>query len=623
MPFEFFPNTNFHDLNLDYLLGKAQKIDDNLAESNDAAQRAADSANAAADSETNAHNSELAAAGSEDAAKYYADHIADPINGIVTAWLNANITQETGYVLDSSLTNPAAAAPAKTVGDKALLNYGSITAAGYPDANNFPPHSICFCPSGEAIANLPDVGGGQFSGVVMTLKTGTNLGMQIAISNSGTYSTYFGKLFWRNCTGGTWWDWQSTVSDATFSSTHQTVSAKDIGVHALLDMFTMVTNATRLEALTGGSHDLNDLPVNRIIVIGATISDLVNYPSLNRSDPSPSDAQGVYITTGMNGAVGSGNGQLFIGYNFIAWRWRTSGGYGPWRVSQYDEQVYYVGPTRTYTSLTALCQSLSSNVSHKIIYLDPGEYDIYQEYRDAGIPTPPDNVPAGDYLTRVVFLPRNTKLVGLGNVTLKFMPAAGDITVGEANTWSPLNLRYACEIENITIEVENGRYCIHDDSHNDSSDQGVSHVFRNVRCIYHQSSKGFNNVTGFGFSSRNTYLFENCQFIFDGTGAYHAFYGHGASGSTLNIKNSPNITFNNCVFKASNGNAIRLQNLATTGLDIKTTINSCYLDGDLRFENYTAGAVQGFEVMLLKSGSPNITHNSYVVNMIYTPVIYT
>ena len=134
MPFEFFPNTNFHDLNLDYILEKAQKIDDNLRDSQASADAAKASEEAAAASEAAAQLSEEAAAASEAAAKDYADHIADPVSGLVTEWLADNITQETGYVLDTSLTSPAAAAPAKTVGDmfaRTLIYRGAAAATDY------------------------------------------------------------------------------------------------------------------------------------------------------------------------------------------------------------------------------------------------------------------------------------------------------------------------------------------------------------------------------------------------------------------------------------------------------------------------------------------------------------
>ena len=68
------------------------------------------------------------AAASAATAKDYADHIADPVAGLVTEWLEDNITQETGYVLDDSLTVEGAAADAKAVGDALKTTQENLTA---------------------------------------------------------------------------------------------------------------------------------------------------------------------------------------------------------------------------------------------------------------------------------------------------------------------------------------------------------------------------------------------------------------------------------------------------------------------------------------------------------------
>lgn len=56
-------------------------------------------------------------------AKNYADHIADPVSGIVTTWLNDHITQPTTPAIDTSLLVAGAAADAKAVGDIVLFTY--------------------------------------------------------------------------------------------------------------------------------------------------------------------------------------------------------------------------------------------------------------------------------------------------------------------------------------------------------------------------------------------------------------------------------------------------------------------------------------------------------------------
>ena len=82
-----------------------------------------------------------------------------------------------------------------------------------------------------------------------------------------------------------------------------------------------------------------------------------------------------------------------------------------------QEKIYYVGKTREYKSLTKLFLMLSEDDSPKTIYIDAGVYDIFGEYKEAGIPSPPDDVSISDYFVYNAFLPLNTKLIGIGKIT--------------------------------------------------------------------------------------------------------------------------------------------------------------------------------------------------------------
>lgn len=140
--FNRYPYTDFHELNLDWIISKLKDlkvaIDEAAASAKDAnnsadaaassaeaaagsAEDAADSAEASAGSAEDAADSAEAAAGSERNAKAYADNIADPVSGIVTTWLEDNITEDPTVVIDTSLTVAGAAADAKATGDAITL----------------------------------------------------------------------------------------------------------------------------------------------------------------------------------------------------------------------------------------------------------------------------------------------------------------------------------------------------------------------------------------------------------------------------------------------------------------------------------------------------------------------
>ena len=284
----------------------------------------------------------------------------------------------------------------------------------------------------------------------------------------------------------------------------------------------------------------------------------------------------------------------------------------PTEEKMYEEgTVYYVGPTRHYKSLTELFKLLQKDKTKKTIYVDEGVYDIFQEYKDAGVKSPPDTVTSADYFQYNVFLPINTNLIGIGNVQLRFAPSADEITYGESLTWAPLNVLGECYIENIEIYCKNGRYAIHDDSHNDYQDS--THYYKNVRAIYelgdykNGQQLGRNNTIGNGMAQGATFVFEDCLFKFIGGGNHSAFYTH-EIGST-NPEKAPTLTFRNCKFQSSadNNRTIRLQNLATADLHIITTIENCEIDGGIYLTIYKDTSAQHFDVTLINSGNPRVT----------------
>ena len=273
------------------------------------------------------------------------------------------------------------------------------------------------------------------------------------------------------------------------------------------------------------------------------------------------------------------------------------------------ENIYYVGPEREHKSMTQLFLELKDDHAEKVIFLDAGTYDIFREYKQAGIPSPPDDVKSADYFAYNAFLPLNTKLIGIGQVRLEFCPEPTQITYGESRTWSPLNILGACHIENIEIFCKNGRYCIHDDSHNQYQD--TLHYYKNVRCTYVMSDQnadgqqlGFNNTIGNGMAQGATFRFDDCYFAFEGNDAKSAFYTH-ESGSS-NPEHAPTLTFNHCTFKGGAGNSrtVRLQNLATAALHIPTVFRDCTIEGGIYLTIYKETSAQHYDVTLYNSGSP-------------------
>lgn len=393
---------------------------------------------------------------------------------------------------------------------------------------------------------------------------------------------------------------------------------------AIKSVPTMITSMSNANQVCGGN--LNNLPKNSVVCIGAVLTDLINKPS--------DKFVGLVVTAAYNpNSDLNGIIQLAVSSScdlYIRIKWGSSGIWKSWMPFNKLPEIYYVGGSSSNQSLTELFGKLKNDTNEKIIYVLPGTYDIFKEYRDLGVPSPPDDVTSGDYLDRCVFMPPNTKLIGIGNVLLKYRPSLAQTTKGEARTWSPLNVRYACYVENIEINCHYCRYGIHDDSHNAVDDQGVSHIYKNVRVTYDYSDNayGFNNTIGFGFSQKNNYVFEDCIFIFNETESSlskdkPAFYGHGASGS-VKAEESPNIIVRNCAIISgeTSNRSMRLQSMNTSQIRIRTLVESTYIRGYVSLTSYQGTHPQAYDVTFLNCGITSDRINIDYDQNIYTPAIY-
>lgn len=121
--FNNFPYMDLSNLNLDFILKKLKDLT-NYAESAAQDAQRAETASATAVlakesaelSASSAQQSAESAEASAESAQDYAENIADPVGGLVTGWLDDNITPTTPPV-DASLTIQGAAADAKATGD--------------------------------------------------------------------------------------------------------------------------------------------------------------------------------------------------------------------------------------------------------------------------------------------------------------------------------------------------------------------------------------------------------------------------------------------------------------------------------------------------------------------------
>ena len=515
-------------------------------------------------------------------------------NVLTVAGTNAQLTlgeitapaSASKLIIDSLVANNPFAIKGKTVQSQLLLcmRSGSTTLITTDaqatsllsgDANNAEVNTIYgIGQTGLSILNLPE-GQNYKNGNLLTIgfRTGNKNG------KNQMYICYNNDIYIRSYVTNAWNDW-TKVSDVSL------VTNKMVN-----------SDAT---AQTMFSADFNNLLPNRVYCIGTANLNISNMPfSGFAGTVMCMDFRETSSTAGRMQIAISNRNKLYTRINF-------GGSWKAWTAPADGEIEYHVGSTREYTGLVALLKDIQTDATPKVIYIDEGEYDIFQEYKDNNIPSPPSGVQSADYFDYNVFLPQNTRLVGIGNVVLKWNPSTSEITADESKTWSPLNLWYGNNtVENITILCKNGRYGIHDDSHN--AHTGFTNKYKNVRVIYTQSDTGygFNSTIGFGFEDKCVYEFDDCLFEFVGSGNHGVFYGHDGryGGASIIVRN--------CVLLGgsdNNNRTIRLQSLrADDSNRILTMFSGCHVQGGIHLTQYDSSAGQFFDVTLLHSGNPTQT----------------
>lgn len=177
------------------------------------------------------------------------------------------------------------------------------------------------------------------------------------------------------------------------------------------------------------------------------------------------------------------------------------------------DNVYHIGSDYGNPSFSKIINSIKDDDSEKTVYVHQGIYDIYSELGGAQY----INGLSSDSKWRDIqpIIPPNTKIIGVGNVTLRFM--VDDEQINEekkalVNLFSPVNVSGSCTIENISIEAKNCRYCIHDETSGNKQFDGAVHNFIGVRAHMYKGSLGHGGCYYAGHNSGMRFLFDNCSF---------------------------------------------------------------------------------------------------------------
>ena len=364
--------------------------------------------------------------------------------------------------------------------------------------------------------------------------------------------------------------------------------------------------------------DLNDLPQN-------TIFGFDQVGDLKHSVPGLNFNGLIY-----NLSYTQEKNQPFVQYAIckddygpiIAYRNYWSNKFSPWIVDNKAIEFYVDAKNQTadaqhFTKLVDAMWATQKTQHPVIIHIAAGTYDMYQEYGGEEYLKKLDlHTNADDFKTEMPML-SNVTIIGEGNVKLNYLP---DLNTAEkyphaASIISPINVAGKFEMQNVDIEVQYGRYCIHDETSGDSANFYKSHKYINVNCIYHQSladSIG-GQAFGGGFDNGQNYLFQNCSFE-SGAKAGLSFHNRDSCGGSF--------IFDNCFFSGKDW-SVRFGNVGKQTKS-KAKFSSCYF-GQKIYVNVEALSIESTNAYALTLNNCNATAIDFDSNLkeqSYQPKIY-
>lgn len=277
------------------------------------------------------------------------------------------------------------------------------------------------------------------------------------------------------------------------------------------------------------------------------------------------------------------------------------------------EEVYTVGADGDYATFTEMLQDLKDNTNNKVVYVNEGVYDIYDEKGGADFIASITNPGSLNWRDVCDIVPDNTRIVGIGRVILEWEPPANVIGSNEmAFLFSPLNLSGSAEIENIEIHATNCRYAIHDETSSIARWKNVNRKIKNVHAIhtkgtYHPTEQTY----GAGIAPTGVYEFENC--IFENDANWFIFSMHATN---MNANDKTVVNIKNCIIRNTDSMTIRPSNSPIMGFGsvsteqryIDVNIDGCFIAGNVRKypENDAQNIANAFKLVMIGNNALDI-----------------
>ena len=294
---------------------------------------------------------------------------------------------------------------------------------------------------------------------------------------------------------------------------------------------------------------------------------------------------------------------------------------------------YYIGSANycDYSGLIEALRDLADDTSRKTLYILAGVYDIYTEL--GGSSYLASITSSSSWRDVSVWIPDNTNIIGLGDVTLNYLPPASDFTNdNQVSCVSVLNLWGNSTIENLKINAQNCRYCIHDEAGSMSTDfvprrkKYKNLQLKKLANTYDaQSSYISGQAYASGMVDGYEYEYENCYFYSRHNYCWTCHTG-GNSAFPAGLRGGQ-ITIKDCVFESPTWAGIRFGSSPMDNAQeyVNVNMNNFYIQNKvlLTTESGTGNAKNHYELHLLNCNDVTI-QDDYAINgwtNIYTPTV--
>ena len=269
-----------------------------------------------------------------------------------------------------------------------------------------------------------------------------------------------------------------------------------------------------------------------------------------------------------------------------------------------------------YTSFTGCLQALANNTNKKIIYVKAGTYDVFDEIGGAAYAASISGQGL-EWSEVSVIVPRNTSIIGIGEVVLEFKPTAAEMPSDVASLLSPVNVIYDIYMENITIDCDNCRYGIHDETGANDGTIGTRHIYKNMKINHTYTDRGMKPAFGCGMQKSQYMEFDNCVFV----SADRPLSFHNRGTASGDYTDGTIIVVDGCALISGTDKSLRFGNVNGKQVKIDARVFNTYLSGGVWIGNESSTErPNAYALTLVRSGNPTITIKSET--NIYTPVVY-